>query len=398
MMGDDGEWQVASQNRRRRSRSRHAEQTSKPTTRAQVGAASSRTPGKLGSSYKENKNRTSAVKNGEGHGVAVTEERVLEEVRKLEHLMALLKSSQLWESLVGKLDTVLSTLNLGRVRPPGKSNELQARTSDQSSSSFDQCVIDRSGSAASEVQELASTPASTGGAALGVERLGGGCLAGGRCLFEMVCYGIGNFSESHKSRYQLALALCLRNVVFLAGVTASDDRRAFSTTTYTKGDLKPDDARAKQPGEHGDRYRLSRTQPTSAELSTTAQRADATERTAGVREGPRPSTRHAAPRDSCPMLVFDPVIGELETAVLEKLGCHVMDVNEQGKRCCCAPMATEPAAASARAVGKGGGRCRPTLFFMPHCPMRLYSNLLWANWSSQGTRHDKNTRTYKMNC
>jgi hypothetical protein len=29
--------------------------------------------------------------------------------------------------------------------------------------------------------------------------------------------------------------------------------------------------------------------------------------------------------------------------------------------------------------GSSGGGSK-ALFFMPHCPRRLYSNLLWANW------------------
>lgn len=399
-MGDDGAWQIAGQNRRRRSRPRSVTQTPKPTRRERGVAASRRTPSNLDYSYNETKNRTSSLKNGEGHDLMATKKRVLEEVQKLEHLMTLLKSSLFWESLVRKLDIVLSTLNLGRSDPPTTSvgaitppaarssgngiNDLDVRPSKPLSSTFDQCVVAPGGTpnAASEVQELIAT--ATGRAALRAEeRLGRACPGNGRRLSELVCYGIGNFSENHNSRYQLALALCLRDLLFPTGTAAADDRRVVSTTTYMNGDFESDDACANEPGEHGDRYGVSSPQPISAESSATSQRVGATERTAGARRRPRLITTHGAPHYCHRMLVFDPVIMDLERAVLEKLGCGVMEVNEQGKRCCCAQTVEEPV--SARVVGEGGNRCQPTLFFMPHCPMRLYSNLLWANWSSEGT-------------
>ena len=44
---------------------------------------------------------------------------------------------------------------------------------------------------------------------------------------------------------------------------------------------------------------------------------------------------------------------------LERLGVAQILVNEEGKR----------------TVDK------TTVFFMPHCPMQLYNNVIWANWS-----------------
>ncbi|CAN0454489.1 unnamed protein product [Ectocarpus sp. 12 AP-2014] len=78
------------------------------------------------------------------------------------------------------------------------------------------------------------------------------------------------------------------------------------------------------------------------------------------------------------MLVFDPTMGEAEKAILAALGCSLLE-NEEGKRCCCR-------CCGERGSGdKAGGEevATPTLFFMPHCPQRLYSNVLWANWSSR---------------
>ncbi|KAM7491167.1 hypothetical protein LguiA_034088 [Lonicera macranthoides] len=56
--------------------------------------------------------------------------------------------------------------------------------------------------------------------------------------------------------------------------------------------------------------------------------------------------------------VFDPIISLTESRVIESLGCSVLSVNEHGKR---------------KALS-------PTLFFMPHCEVELYENLLEANW------------------
>ncbi|KAL7594448.1 protein SENSITIVITY TO RED LIGHT REDUCED 1 [Lactuca sativa] len=61
------------------------------------------------------------------------------------------------------------------------------------------------------------------------------------------------------------------------------------------------------------------------------------------------------------MEVFDPIISLTESKVMVELGCRVLLVNEHGRR---------------EAVD-------PILFFMPHCEVELYDNLLKTNW-----RHD----------
>jgi len=67
-------------------------------------------------------------------------------------------------------------------------------------------------------------------------------------------------------------------------------------------------------------------------------------------------------REACahelPLSFFDPACGEHEAEALAALGVRQLDSNDQGLRCV-----------------QG-----PTLLFMPHCPLQLYSNLLWANW------------------
>lgn len=65
------------------------------------------------------------------------------------------------------------------------------------------------------------------------------------------------------------------------------------------------------------------------------------------------------------MVYFDPRIHPIEKRILnDYLHIDIISYNEMGKRCI---NTTNPLS---------------TLFFMPHCPMRLYSNVLWANWNT----------------
>ena len=59
--------------------------------------------------------------------------------------------------------------------------------------------------------------------------------------------------------------------------------------------------------------------------------------------------------------LFDPLFSLKEIEVCCALGLLVSDENRRGKH---------------SAEGK------PTIFFMPHCPYRLYVNLLWENWNN----------------
>jgi SRR1 len=59
-------------------------------------------------------------------------------------------------------------------------------------------------------------------------------------------------------------------------------------------------------------------------------------------------------------MIFDPLLSSKEREVCSLLNCPVSSENRMGKH----------------QIDSG-----PTLFFMPHCPHRLYINLLWENWS-----------------
>mmetsp|Transcript_28284 Transcript_28284/g.83274 ORF Transcript_28284/g.83274 Transcript_28284/m.83274 type:complete len:260 (-) Transcript_28284:231-1010(-) len=58
---------------------------------------------------------------------------------------------------------------------------------------------------------------------------------------------------------------------------------------------------------------------------------------------------------------FEPEITPAERRMLADFGVEIIEINEEGKR-------------------RISDTSRSTLFYMPHCPMRLYSNVLWANW------------------
>lgn len=59
------------------------------------------------------------------------------------------------------------------------------------------------------------------------------------------------------------------------------------------------------------------------------------------------------------MSIFDPIMTDLEKSVCAMLGMEVLSENPHGKY-----VANEN-----------------TIYYMPHCPYRLYNNLIWANWS-----------------
>jgi hypothetical protein len=58
---------------------------------------------------------------------------------------------------------------------------------------------------------------------------------------------------------------------------------------------------------------------------------------------------------------FDPCMSLFEASILAELGVQVIHVNERGKR---------------------NIQSTPTIFFMPHCPMPLYFNMLVENWEN----------------
>jgi hypothetical protein len=80
-----------------------------------------------------------------------------------------------------------------------------------------------------------------------------------------------------------------------------------------------------------------------------------------------------------PIYYYEPCIVGAEKEMLQEVFCvHTLENNDMGKL----PvfnMRQNNATALQQDAEKNGGS-RYTLFYMPHCPMRLYCNVIWAHW------------------
>jgi SRR1 len=85
------------------------------------------------------------------------------------------------------------------------------------------------------------------------------------------------------------------------------------------------------------------------------------------------SIDEALEQQQCVTSVYDPVMTSLDDAILIALKITVIDENEQGKRPITVIKNNSSSSSSSSSV---------TVFWMPHCPMRLYSNVLWSNWGA----------------
>ena len=73
---------------------------------------------------------------------------------------------------------------------------------------------------------------------------------------------------------------------------------------------------------------------------------------------------------------FDPACSATDKAIFEQFGWTVLTKDEEGKR---KARCEIQYGLEAEEVDSSSSRAG-TVFFMPHCPFRLYSNVLWANW------------------
>lgn len=140
---------------------------------------------------------------------------------------------------------------------------------------------------------------------------------------DMVVYGIGNFSlEFHSAPMcQMAGALFIRRVVSSAGAATSFDG------------LESTDIDAMR-------------------------------------------TLFQSDQQQTPIFYYEPCILPLEKELLEDVFCvYVLQNNNMGK------LSVSKIRELFRLEAKQKDHESHTLFYMPHCPMRLYCNVLWAHWS-----------------
>ncbi len=71
--------------------------------------------------------------------------------------------------------------------------------------------------------------------------------------------------------------------------------------------------------------------------------------------------QHSLRGEECSISMYDPVLSAFEKDIALQLGFHIL-TNLNGKY----PSSDQ----------------YQTLFYMPHCPYRLYCNVIWSNWFS----------------
>ena len=165
--------------------------------------------------------------------------------------------------------------------------------------------------------------------------VGGQSAESSPSLREVVAYGIGNFATGRfqSPMLQLACALLLR-------------RMAASTFDW------------KEPTANEQKQMLD------------CDGRDATDASSVFR----------SEQDLVQLYYFDPCMLPVEKEMLETtFHVHVLDSNDMGK------LSIEVMRSQIRLGGthpsiETQSGCFPTLFYMPHCPMRLYSNVLWSHW------------------
>lgn len=159
-----------------------------------------------------------------------------------------------------------------------------------------------------------------------------------RQICEIICYGIGNFSHSRSHNYnapliQLVCMLLLRENLATQRTAHPGPQHEQDTQTSSS--------------DHGNCMELK------CEVLP---------------------NNHCRQQELVPIYYFEPLLQPVEAQVLKYYHVKVLDVNEQGKH----SISQENTDNHHQEENDDNNSC--TLFYMPHCPMRLYSNVLWANW------------------
>jgi len=82
----------------------------------------------------------------------------------------------------------------------------------------------------------------------------------------------------------------------------------------------------------------------------------------------------------CSRVVFDPNMTSYDRTVCERLGITVLSTNLKGKHKFNNSYPSTHPSHDLSAFDGQSDSGHYSLFFLPHCPYRLYCNLLWENW------------------
>jgi hypothetical protein len=152
----------------------------------------------------------------------------------------------------------------------------------------------------------------------------------------IVCLGLGSFATAAAPRYQMALALLLREELLVSDLAPLHTAQAAPSHCFAAGGSADEGGAPSQPESDQD-------------ASSGRELPAATESASGL------ESRFCA---------YDPVFDALERAFLHSRGCALLPRNDEG-----------------RITALASHGC--TLFFMPHCGRQLYSNLLESNWGAE---------------
>lgn len=344
MSDDEGAWKVVGIRRRRHRRVTASKMSQHRRSKTENSANPSNNSAHGGYTYSITHQRPEQTQ----------EELVKQELQKLEKLKCLLRETALWGRLVKGLHSALLELGL-EADHPGSMDDVRRIQNSQASVNGKRYLTTNSIAPTAGSKKHEQTSPETFAEAVPQAR-----------IEELVCYGIGSFSECHHARYQMALALCLRDLLssprdIQRSPPAESNGPKLGKTNGDPESLKAPDVEASSP-------QSPHPQQQGSDRPRKQKNRTATKESGGSPWTPKPR-----------MVVFDPVMTETDKGILDALGCSIPH-NEKGKRCCGDMSENKSAVGSPRART----RAIPTLFFMPHCPYRLYSNLLWANWSSEG--------------